>query len=83
MLLINPQDMERACLSDGQMVSLVSDAGDNVHREVGPLKVTPFQLPDGCIGGYYPEMNPLIPLSHHDRQSKTPASKAVAVRIKA
>jgi len=28
-------------------------------------------------------MNPLIPLSHHDQQSKTPASKAVAVRIKA
>jgi molybdopterin-dependent oxidoreductase alpha subunit len=82
-LLINPEDMERAGLSDGQMVSLVSDAEDDVHREVGPLKVTPFKLPDGCIAGYYPEMNPLIPLSHHDQQSKTPASKAVAVRIKA
>ena len=82
-LLINPEDMERSGLWDGQMVSLVSDAEDDVHREVGPLKITPFNLPDGCIGGYYPEMNPLIPLSHHDRQSKTPASKAVAVRIKA
>ena len=82
-LLINPEDMERAGLSEGQMVSLLSDAEDDVHREVGPLKVTPFKLPDGCIAGYYPEMNPLIPLSHHDVQSKTPASKAVAVRIKA
>ena len=82
-LLINPEDMKRAGLLEGQMVSLVSDADDDVRREVGPLKVTPFKLPDGCIGGYYPEMNPLIPLSHHDRQSKTPASKAVAVRIKA
>jgi anaerobic selenocysteine-containing dehydrogenase len=81
--LINPEDMERAGLREGQMVSLVSDAEDDVHREVGPLKVTPFKLPDGCIAGYYPEMNPLIPLSHHDQQSKTPASKAVAVRIKA
>ena len=35
------------------MVSLVSDAEDDVHREVGPLKVTPFKLPDGCIAGYY------------------------------
>ena len=23
------------------------------------LAVTPFDLPDGCLGGYYPEMNVL------------------------
>ena len=82
-LLINPDEIERAGLKDGQMVSLVCDAGDGVHREVGPLKVTPFKLPDGCIASYYPEMNPLIPLSHHDQESKTPASKAIPVRIRA
>jgi anaerobic selenocysteine-containing dehydrogenase len=81
-LLINPEDMARASLSDGQIVSLVSDAEDGVEREVGGLKVTPFSLPDGCLGGYYPEMNPLIPLWHHDHHSYTPASKSVAVRIK-
>ena len=80
-LLINPGEIERAGLNDGQMVMLVSDTEDGVHREAGPLKVTPFNLPDGCVGSYYPEMNPLIPLSHHDIQSKTPASKAVPVRI--
>ena len=64
------------------MVALVSDAEDGVHPRGGTLKVTPFELPDGCVGAYYPEMNPLIPLSHHDEQSKTPASKAVPVRIK-
>jgi hypothetical protein len=52
-----------------------------VHRQAGPLKVTPFKLPDGCIAAYYPEMNPLVPLSHHDRESKTPAAKTVPVRI--
>jgi anaerobic selenocysteine-containing dehydrogenase len=56
-LLINPEDIARAGLADGQMVSLVSDADDKVHREVGPLKVTPFKLPDGCVGSYYLEMN--------------------------
>ena len=65
------------------MVSLVSDAEDGVHREVGPLKITPFNLPDGCIASYYPEMNPLIALSHHDQESKTPAGKSVPVRIRA
>jgi anaerobic selenocysteine-containing dehydrogenase len=65
------------------MVSLVSDADDGVLREVGPLKVTPFRLPDGCLGSYYPEMNPLIALAHHEDKSKTPASKSVPVRIRA
>jgi len=81
-LLMNPAEIVRAGLTAGQMVSLISDAGDGVHREVGPLKVTPFKLPNGCVGSYYPEMNPLIALSHHDKHSKTPASKAVPVRIK-
>ncbi|HSU99352.1 MAG TPA: formate dehydrogenase, partial [Roseiarcus sp.] len=82
-LLINPDDMARACLAEGQIVSLVSDAEDGVEREVGGLKVTPFSLPLGCLGGYYPEMNPLVPLWHHDHESHTPAAKSVAVRIKA
>ena len=81
-LLINPDDIVRAGLVDGQMVSLVSDADDGIHREVGPLKIVPFKLPDGCVGSYYPEMNPLIALSHHDEKSKTPANKSVPVRIR-
>ena len=80
-LLMNPGEIERAGLHAGQAVSLVGDAGDAVHRQVGPLTVTPFSLPDGCLGAYYPEVNPLIALAHHDRQSKTPASKGVPVRI--
>jgi len=80
-LLMNPDDIAEAGLHNGQVVGLVSDAGDGVHREVGGLKVTPFLLPRGCLGAYYPEMNPLVPLWYHDQQSKTPAGKTVPVRI--
>ena len=80
-LLINPKEMEAAGLKPGQIVKLVGDAEDNEKREVDGLRVTPFDLPDGCLGGYYPEMNPLIPLWYHDQQSKTPAAKGVPVRI--
>ncbi|HEX3483946.1 MAG TPA: molybdopterin dinucleotide binding domain-containing protein, partial [Micropepsaceae bacterium] len=82
-LLINPGEMRRLGLAEGQIVSLVSDAGDGVEREVTGLKVTPFSLPDGCVGSYYPEMNPLVPLWYHDIESKTPGSKSVPVRIRA
>jgi molybdopterin-dependent oxidoreductase alpha subunit len=80
-LLINPADMARAGLNEGDVVNLTGDAEDGVRREVSGLTVTPFNLPDGCLGGYYPEMNPLIPLWYHDEASKTPASKGVPVRI--
>jgi anaerobic selenocysteine-containing dehydrogenase len=80
-VLMNPEDIAEAHLSEGQVISLVSDAGDDVHREVNGLTVTPFLLPRGCLGAYYPEMNPLIPLWYHDEASKTPAAKGVPVRI--
>lgn len=81
-LLINPDEMARAGLSEGQEVWLEGDAGDGVHREAGPLRVIPFRLPDGCLGAYYPEMNSLMPVWHHDGRSKTPAAKSVPVRIR-
>ena len=83
-LLINPEEMARAGLQEGQMrLAGERRGGWRPARGRAGLKVTPFSLPDGCIGAYYPEMNPLMPLSHHDEQSKTPAAKAVPVRIKA
>ncbi|MDE2403219.1 MAG: FdhF/YdeP family oxidoreductase [Sphingomonadales bacterium] len=82
-VLMHPDDIAAAGLQKGQVVSLVSDAGDGVSRKVGGLAVTPFLLPSGCIAGYYPELNPLVPLWYHDEQSKTPAAKGVPVRIEA
>ena len=80
-LLMSPNEIAAAGLQQGQVVSLVSDADDGVHRQVDGLTITPFDLPDGCLGAYYPEMNPLVPLWYHDKLSKTPAAKGVPVRI--
>lgn len=80
-VLINHRDIERHCLEVGARVTLISDAGDNVDRRVENLLVTPYDLPDGCIGGYFPELNVLMPLWRHDTRSGTPAAKSVPVRI--
>lgn len=82
-VMMNPADIERAGLVAGQRVSLVGDADDGHVRRIDGLEVVPFDLPEGSIAGYYPELNPLIALQHHDRKSKTPAVKAVPVRIEA
>jgi len=81
-VLMSRQDMDREGLREGNLVTLVGDAGDGVSREVRDLRVTKFALQIGCLGGYYPEMNPLAPLWYHDKESKTPGSKGVPVRIR-
>jgi len=80
-LLINPREIERLNLRPGERVSLVTDVNDQIDRRVAHLEIVLFDLPDGCVAGYYPELNPLVPLSHHDQASKTPAYKSVPVRI--
>ena len=39
-------------------------------------------MPRGCVGGYYPELNPLMPLWHHARGSQVPAAKSVPIRLR-
>lgn len=80
-LLMNQQDIERHGLAADSEVSLEAVSPDHVERRVDGFRIIAFDLPAGCIAGYYPECNPLIPLSHHAKESKVPAAKAIPVRI--
>jgi anaerobic selenocysteine-containing dehydrogenase len=81
-ILISPNDMARFGLEEGELVSLVTEANDQEHREVDGFRVTAYNVPEGCIASYFPECNPLVPLWLHDEKSKTPAGKSVPVRIR-
>lgn len=80
-LLMHKEDIAAAGLAEGQIVALESDAGDGVHRRREGLIVTPYDIPRGCLGAYYPEANVLMPIEHHAEQSHVPAAKSVPVRI--
>lgn len=80
-VLINRDEMRRLGLKEGQIVSLTCDVNDGIERTVSGLTITPYDLPPGCVAGYYPELNPLVPLSYHEKHSKTPAYKGTPVRI--
>jgi len=82
-VLMCPEDITAAALTVGQTVTLVTDVDDGHDRRLGGLTLTAFNLPRGTIAGYYPECNVLVPLSHHDVLSQTPASKSVPVRVEA
>ncbi|MCC2955773.1 FdhF/YdeP family oxidoreductase [Massilia sp. IC2-477] len=72
-------DMAKYALAQGDIVSLRCAAEDGVERRVAGLAVVPYDVPQGCIAGYFPELNPLIPLWHHAKESKVPAAKAIDV----
>lgn len=80
-LLMNPEDIEQAGFDKGDVVQLITDLDDGVDRRLGGLVVTPYRIPPGTVASYYPECNVLVPVTHHDRLSKTPGSKSVPVRI--
>jgi anaerobic selenocysteine-containing dehydrogenase len=80
-LFINEADVRRLGLAEGQEVGLATVYDDGVERSMGGLRVTPYSIPEGCLGTYYPECNVLMPVGHHANESLTPAAKSVPVRI--
>ncbi|MFN8053124.1 MAG: FdhF/YdeP family oxidoreductase [Acidimicrobiales bacterium] len=79
-VMVNPTDIERLGLRDGQLVDLVSHFPDG-ERRVRDFRVVAYDTPPGCAAAYYPETNPLIALDHRSIEAGTPASKAVPITL--
>jgi molybdopterin-dependent oxidoreductase alpha subunit len=74
-------DMERLGLREGDWVTASTALGDDVSRRLEGLRVVEYPIPEGCVAGYYPECNPLIPLWHYAKDSKVPAAKSIDIRV--
>ncbi len=79
-VMVNPADIARLGLADGQIVDLVSLLA-GPERRAGGYRVVAYPTPLGCAAAYYPETNVLIALDHHGPEAQTPASKAVPIRL--
>ncbi|OAN38827.1 FdhF/YdeP family oxidoreductase [Mycolicibacterium iranicum] len=84
-VFVNPGDLERFGLSDGDRVDLVSEFTDAVghlqERRAKDFAVIAYSTPAGNAAAYYPETNPLVPLDHTATKSNTPVSKAIVIRL--
>ncbi|MGP0172220.1 FdhF/YdeP family oxidoreductase [Pseudomonas sp. NCHU5208] len=81
-IFMHRNDMARLALDEGDMVQVSTAVDDGVTRSLGPLRVTPHDLPEGCCAGYYPECNVLVPLWHHEKKAKVPAAKSIPVTLR-
>jgi molybdopterin-dependent oxidoreductase alpha subunit len=80
-VLINPMDLSEKGFKDGDLVDLES-CYEGVTRQVQSFRLVSYPITKGCLATYFPETNPLIPITLCAIQSHTPVSKSVIVKIK-
>ncbi|GAN54065.1 FdhF/YdeP family oxidoreductase [Tanticharoenia sakaeratensis] len=80
-LFMNASERAERGLAEKEVISLETISEDGISRRVDGLTVIDYPMPRGALAGYYPELNPLLPLGHFDEISGTPAAKSIPVRI--
>ncbi|MHB8248206.1 MAG: FdhF/YdeP family oxidoreductase [Acidithiobacillus sp.] len=79
---MNAADMQNMGFQAGDQVNITSHWTDGERLAEGFMLVA-YDIPQGCLAGYYPELNVLVPLSSHDDRAHTPTSKSIAVTLAA
>ncbi|WP_034994209.1 FdhF/YdeP family oxidoreductase [Beijerinckia mobilis] len=82
-VFMNAKDIASLDLSEGDLIEFATVADDGVERRLSGFKIVAYDIPQGCCAAYFPETTALLPLSHRDRKSDTPAAKSIPVSIKA
>jgi molybdopterin-dependent oxidoreductase alpha subunit len=82
-LFVNPLDIEMLGFEAGQRVDITSVWDDGIERHAASFLLVAYDIPRGCLGAYYPETNPLVPLSSVADGAGTPTSKSIPVLLTA
>ncbi|QCB53626.1 FdhF/YdeP family oxidoreductase [Sphingopyxis sp. PAMC25046] len=80
-LFMNADDIADRGLEAGAKVALETIGTDGIARRVDGLTIIDYPMSRGSVAGYYPELNPLLPLTFYDKVSGCPAAKSVPVRV--
>ena len=80
-VLMNPEDLEKRGLKNGDLVDLFNHH-DGVERVARKFVALSYPIPPGCTATYFPETNVLVPIGCVAEKSGTPVSKGVVVSVK-
>ena len=80
-VFICAEDLLRLGFADGEQVNLRAASLDGIERRVHGFRLVRYNIPQGCLAGYFPELTPLVALELSGRGSNTPTSKAVPVLL--
>ncbi len=79
-LLMNMSDMEELKLNQYEKVDIFSKY-NGIKRMIYGFKAIPYNIPKGNVAAYFPEANPLVPIDLVAKESNTPVSKSICVRV--
>jgi molybdopterin-dependent oxidoreductase alpha subunit len=80
-IFMNRNDIVRLGFTPGGWVLLTTAVEPETKRQVGPMQIIAYDIPEGCSAAYYPECNPLVPLWHYAQRSKVPAAKSIPITL--
>jgi len=80
-IFIHQQDIDMLGMKAGDWVDVQSVWEDGVERRANGFMLVAYDIPRGCIGAYYPETNPLVPLASVADGAGTPTSKSIPVLL--
>ncbi|HEY0296151.1 MAG TPA: FdhF/YdeP family oxidoreductase, partial [Bordetella sp.] len=81
-VFINPADLEMLGFKAGEWVDMSTVWDDGIERRADSFLLVEYDIPRGCIGAYYPETNPLVPLASVADVCNTPTSKSIPVLLR-
>jgi molybdopterin-dependent oxidoreductase alpha subunit len=82
-IFINQADIDMLGMTAGDWVDVQSVWDDGIERRADGFMLVAYDIPRGCIGAYYPETNPLVPLASVADGAGTPTSKSIPVLLTA
>jgi molybdopterin-dependent oxidoreductase alpha subunit len=80
-VFINDKDIRALGMKDGDWVDIQTVWSDGQERRADRFKLVAYDIPRGNIAAYYPETNPLVPLSAVADTAGTPTSKSIPVLL--
>jgi molybdopterin-dependent oxidoreductase alpha subunit len=80
-VFINKDDLAMLGMAAGEWVDIIGVWDDGVERRADRFLLVEYDIPRGCLGAYYPETNPLVPLNSVALKSGTPTFKSVPVLL--
>ncbi|GAA3979219.1 FdhF/YdeP family oxidoreductase [Hymenobacter antarcticus] len=79
-LFMNPADMAARGLKAKDLIDITSHF-QGEERTVEKFVAVPYDIPKGNVSAYFPEANPLVPITSVAKVSNTPTSKYVVVTV--
>ncbi|WP_395352710.1 FdhF/YdeP family oxidoreductase [Variovorax sp. UC122_21] len=80
-VFIHAEDIRALGFRDGDWVDILTVWDDGQERRADRFKLVAYDIPRGNLAAYYPETNPLVPLSSVAENAGTPTSKSIPVML--